>query len=78
MVWRMGVRVAEGTWVQGRSDAGMAQLVAQAALAAFRTLTLRVSAWGLSCKWGEGGPALQLIMRGWHVIGSLQAPDTLQ
>lgn len=78
MVWRMGVHVAEGTWVQGKSGAGMAQAVAQAALAAFRVLTLRVCAWGLSCKWGEGGLALQLIMRGWQVIGSHQAPDTLQ
>ena len=33
---------------------------------------------GLSCKWGEVGPALQLIVKGQQVIGSLQAPDTLQ
>lgn len=78
MAWRMRVRVAEGTWVQGKRDAGMAQIVAQAVLGAFRILTLRVSAWDLSCKWGEGGPVLQLIMRGWQVLGSLQAPDTLQ
>lgn len=64
--------------LQGKSDAGMAHIVAQAVLAAFWILTLRVSAWGLSCKWGEVGPALQLIVKGQQVIGSLQAPDTLQ
>lgn len=32
--------------LQGKSDAGMAHIVAQAVLAAFRILTLRVSAWG--------------------------------
>lgn len=64
--------------MQGKRDGGKAHTVARAVPAAFRILTLRVSAWGLSCKCGEGGPAFQLITRGQQVVGSLQAPDTLQ